>query len=493
MTAETENLGMSPFYLPSLLINLEAIEPFGAKMSKSNSPLSYVRQIAIGAASGLLLLVLIIGGFTLAAPSAEPTSSATNTPTDSPTVTPTASGRDCSVAELAADKRLLGLHAQVMNPATNEVLFDILGDTPAQTASVMKLLTAAAALQVLGPNFRVQTKVYADIDLPGQIVIIGAGDPTLSRVGVGKQSVYADAPKLSDLAVQINKWARATPINSIVLDSTYFPEPGWEPGVDDSERTIGYQSIVTALQVDGDRDNPTRGVSARSADPVDRVGVALKKAIGPLAEMATLTQAKAGTNLLQIGVVQSQPISKWISHMLQVSDNTEAEYLARLVSKQLGYDGSFSSIDVAIKSALTSAGLVTTGLNLKDGSGENEENQVPATFINALLKKILNGEGNFGIIKQALPVAGESGSLANRFKGDNIDAAGHILAKTGWTRHEYSLAGIIMAKDGTDLVFSIAAIDANIKDTAKEAIDNLATGIYRCGDKLSAETTPKIK
>ena len=93
-------------------------------MSKPNSPLNYLRQIAIGAASGLLLLVLIIGGFTLAAPSGNPTDTASSTPTDSPTVSPTADGRDCSVAELATDKRLLGLHAQVINPATNEVLFD---------------------------------------------------------------------------------------------------------------------------------------------------------------------------------------------------------------------------------------------------------------------------------------------------------------------------------------------------------------------------------
>jgi D-alanyl-D-alanine carboxypeptidase/D-alanyl-D-alanine-endopeptidase (penicillin-binding protein 4) len=177
--------------------------------------------------------------------------------------------------------------------------------------------------------------------------------------------------------------------------------------------------------------------------------------------------------------------------MLQVSDNTEAEYLARLVSKQLGYDGSYASVDAAIKAALTRAGLDTTGLLLKDGSGEDETNLVSATFINSLLKKILNNEGNFGIIKQSLPIAGESGSLANRFKDLNVDAAGHILAKTGWTRHEYSLAGIIMAKDGTDLVFSIATI-GDVNATAKEAIDNMATGIYRCGNKLSAETTPKI-
>lgn len=460
------------------------------KMPSPNSPLNYLRQIAIGVAAGLLLLVLIIGGLTLASPGPGASDTVSQTPTDSPTVSPSAEGRNCSVAELAADKRLLGLHAQVINPETNEVLFDILGDEPTQTASVMKLLTAAAALQVLGPNYRVSTKVFADLDNPGQIVIVGAGDPTLSRVGIGKESIYKGAPKLSDLAVQINAWARATPIKSIVLDSSYFSGPTWEADVPDSERTLGYMSHVTALQVDGDRDNPTRETSPRSNDPIGRTGLALKKAIGSLAADANITQAQAGTNLQQIAEVKSQPISKWINHMLEKSDNTEAEFLARLVSKQLGYDGSFSSIDAAIKAALTRAGLDTTALLLKDGSGESESNLVSATFINALLKKINNGDGNFIVIKQSLPISGETGSLASRFTGDNVDAAGHILAKTGWTLHEYSLAGIIMAKDGTDLVFSIAAV-GDVNDTAKEAIDNLATGIYRCGNKLSAETTPK--
>jgi D-alanyl-D-alanine carboxypeptidase/D-alanyl-D-alanine-endopeptidase (penicillin-binding protein 4) len=274
-----------------------------------------------------------------------------------------------------------------------------------------------------------------------------------------------------------------------VLDSSYFSGPTWDSEVDDTERSLGYQPLITALQVDGDRDNPTNSTSPRSMDPVDRVGVALKKAIGPLAINATFTQAPAGTNLLQIAEVKSQPISKWITHMLTVSDNTEAEFLARLVSKQLGMDGSLDSIDSALKTALASAGLVTDGLVLKDGSGENEGNKVSATFINSLLKKVLNRDGDFDVIYQGLPVAGESGSLASRFKGDNIDAAGHIFAKTGWTRHEYSLAGIIKAKDGTDLTFSIASI-GDLKDTTKQAIDNLATGIYRCGDKLSASTTP---
>lgn len=466
-------------------------------MSDSNSPIKHLKAIAIGAGSGLLILVLIIGGFSLSAPAKPSATTPKVTPTDTPATTPTEDARNCSVADLAADKLLQGLQAQVLNPATNEVLFDYLGESPVRTASVMKLLTAAAALQVLGPNFRVQTKVYADLDVPGQIVVIGAGDPTLSRVRVGVQSVYKDAPKIADLAVQINAWARATPITNIVLDSSYFAGPTWDEAVDDSERTLGYQSHVTALQVDGDRDNPTKETSPRSTDPVNRVGVALKKAIGPLAANATLTNGVAGSNLLEIADVRSQPISKWITHMLQVSDNTEAEFLARLVSKQLGFDGSLASVGDALKSALTSAGIAynteagsfPADLVLLDGSGENENNLVSPAYVNALLKKVLKREGNFGVIYQGLPISGETGSLANRFKGDNIDAAGHIFAKTGWTRTSYSLAGIIKARDGTDLIFSIFTV-GELPDTTKQAIDNLATGFYRCGDKLSSQTTP---
>ena len=69
--------------------------------------------------------------------------------------------------------------------------------------------------------------------------------------------------------------------------------------------------------------------------------------------------------------------------------------------------------DAAIKQGLIRAGLDPTGLLFKDGSGESENNLVPATFINALLKKILNEEGDLEVIKQALPIAAETGSLAN--------------------------------------------------------------------------------
>jgi D-alanyl-D-alanine carboxypeptidase/D-alanyl-D-alanine-endopeptidase (penicillin-binding protein 4) len=103
-----------------------------------------------------------------------------------------------------------------------------------------------------------------------------------------------------------------------------------------------------------------------------------------------------------------------------------------------------------------------------------------------LMKILADAKGDLSNVRNALPVSGETGSLAARFTGKNADAAGHILAKTGWINHGYTLGGIIKAKDGTQLLFAIYAL-GNVKDDAKVAIDNLATAIYRCGDTLSNE------
>ena len=63
---------------------------------------------------------------------------------------------------------------------------------------MLKILTAAAALAILGPDARLTTKVYKGAE-PGSIVLVGGGDPTLNA---GSKTVYDGAPTLADLAAQ---------------------------------------------------------------------------------------------------------------------------------------------------------------------------------------------------------------------------------------------------------------------------------------------------
>lgn len=198
---------------------------------KLSEKIPYLKEIGIGAGAGALVLTLIIGGFSLSGGGKLPTGNPTNSATATNSATSSASpsgNRTCSVATAATDPLLATLHAVVMNATTDEVLFDRMADVPAATASTMKTLTAAAAVLTLGPTYRVETRVYADPAEPGTIILVGGGDPTLSRTAPGVQSVYKDAPKLSNLAVQVNAWAKGTPITKIVLDSSKFTGPSWE-------------------------------------------------------------------------------------------------------------------------------------------------------------------------------------------------------------------------------------------------------------------------
>ncbi len=457
-------------------------------MSEGTKSFPYLKDVAKGAGVGVGILALIIGGFSIGGFGAGPSKSTSAQSSSSAIVTPSATptdARTCSVTADAADTRFGTLQASVIDAATGTVLFDRGGDTPAATASTMKLLTAGAALTVLGPNYRVDTNVYQDPANPGTIILVGGGDPTLSRTAPGVQSVYQDAPKLSTLAVAVNAKMAGTPITKIIVDSSKFAGPSWEPSWERTEQTQGYMSEVTALQVDGDRANPKNETSPRSTTPVLNAGKYFKQALGPIAASATILQGTNPLSAVQIAKVSSQPISAWIKHMLQVSDNTEAEALARLVSLDEGFDGSFTSLQPAIKQGLANTNLDTSNLVIKDGSGLSAMNAVPPSFLAKFSKLVLNGFGNYASIRDGLPVSGESGSLQARFGGALKDAVGQVHAKTGWIKHGYTLAGYITARDKSTLLFAIYALGPNVQDNAKDAIDKLATDFFRCGLQLS--------
>ena len=390
--------------------------------------------------------------------------------------------RTCSVAGPASDGRLMDFNGYVMNAATGEVLFSRNGDKPNRTGSVLKVLTASAALSALGPDYRLTTTVV-DGGTPGTVVLVGGGDPTLSA---GGPSVYAGAPQLSDLAAKTKdayeKAHPGVPITKLVLDASYWnPADKWDPIWKRTEQTIGYHSEVTALMVDGDRADPNRATSPRSTDPIGRAGAAFAAALGGVSDISTGTAPSANA----LASVQSQPVASLIPFMLLTSDNTLAEMLARVVSVKSGFGGSAASLQQAIPAALKGYGVPVDGLTIKDGSGLSEANAVPPSYVAQLMVKIKAGGQNLSVVYNALPVAGKSGSLASRFTGANAVARGNVIAKTGWIDTAYSLGGVINAADGTTLTFAFYAIGNGIKDNAKAAIDTLATSVYNCGDNLS--------
>jgi D-alanyl-D-alanine carboxypeptidase/D-alanyl-D-alanine-endopeptidase (penicillin-binding protein 4) len=470
----------------------EAASPRGIGALFAKHPTAWLTG-AIAVVFVLLGTGAVFAGVTVGSAAAVPDVTATpEPPRDVPAEQLAATRlRTCSVAPQAADPRLMTLRGSVVRVDTGEVLFDRGGDIPARTASVMKLLTAAAALSALGPDYRIRTSVYPGSQ-DGSIVLVGRGDATLSRLPAGQESVYKGAPKLSALAAQVLSNYDGAEITSIVLDSNYWsPADKWHPSWQRSEQTQGYMSEVTALQVDGDRATPTAQDSWRSTDPVTRAGQWFLDALraadteGKLADNVTLTTGTAVNTSTVLGEVSSQPISVIIPHMLLVSDNTMAEMLARITSKQSALNGSAASLQQAIPSALTTFGIPGGDLTIIDGSGLSHLNAVPPAIVAQLMIQVDAGATNLDVVRAGLPVAGQSGTLAGRFTGDNAVARGHVFAKTGWINTAYSLGGLIESADGTVFAFAFYAIGEGIQGDARAALDTLATGAYSCGDNLS--------
>ncbi|WP_241976461.1 MULTISPECIES: D-alanyl-D-alanine carboxypeptidase [unclassified Cryobacterium] len=395
--------------------------------------------------------------------------------------------RTCSVSALAADPRLAEFQAQVVNASTGEVLFDRGGDTSSRTASVLKVLTSAAALEVLGPDYRATTTVVTG-STPGSVVLVGGGDLTLTRLPTGTESVYPGAAHVDELARQtLAAWQanpENPPITSLVLDASFFGGPGWEPSWDELERNAGSMPDVTALQVDGDRDDPSRQSSSRSSDPVGRAGAAFAAALGGGVSVSVGT-APAGAE--QLAAARSQPVSVLIGQSLIVSDNTLAEMLARLVAVESGAGNTFGALQESVVTALDAYGIDTTGIIIRDGSGLSDDNAVPPSYLTRLFVKINARDGDLGVIFDGLPIAGgPTGSLSysDRFTGDNAVADGSVFAKTGWIDTGYTLSGIIRAADGTPLTFAVYAL-GDVSDNAKQALDTITAGFFRCGDNLS--------
>lgn len=471
---------------------------------------SFARRPVPWIAGGLAtVLVLGSGGAVAVAaatmPTPETTTAATATPstsssatptTTAPTPTPTPSGRTvpddaagpsalrtCTITSAASASGLGAFEGYVMNAKTGDVLFSRNGDKAAQTGSVMKTLTTATALAVLGGDHRIPTTVTRESG--GAIALVGHGDATLSAGGA---TVYPGAPTLAQLAQQVKAKLGSTPVTTIVADGTYWSAAdAWDPTWPVSERTIGYQPEVTALMVDGDRANPGAQTSPRSTDPIGRAGAMFKTALANAgvagAANAQVVQ-RATTSSDTIATVSSQPVSTLIGQMIPNSDNTLAEMLARISSKESGANGSAASLTSVYQAALGTYGVDPSGIVIKDGSGESAANAVSPNFVAHLMVQVAAGAKGLGTLANALPVSGQSGTLASRFTGANAVARGKVHAKTGWIDSANTLGGYIDAADGTRLTFAFYAIGSS-RAAALPALDAVTAATYSCGSRLT--------
>jgi D-alanyl-D-alanine carboxypeptidase/D-alanyl-D-alanine-endopeptidase (penicillin-binding protein 4) len=130
----------------------------------------------------------------------------------------------------------------IVDPDADRVLMSLNPDTPRSPASTIKTVTTFAALDMLGPVFTWQTRVWArgtlnDGVLDGDLILQGGGDPymTLERWWSFMQALRAAGLK----SIR----------GDVVIDNTAFSPPPEDPGAFDGRPNRSYNVLPDALMV----------------------------------------------------------------------------------------------------------------------------------------------------------------------------------------------------------------------------------------------------
>ena len=365
----------------------------------------------------------------------------------------------------------------VLDPASGDELLAVGADRPLIPASTLKLLTTTAALAVLGPQARIETRVLAD-DPTAKVVtltLVGGGDATLTRERTGPWA------SLADLASQV---ADAVPVGDVVVqyDASAFTGPVLGPGWPSTFPRAGIVAPVTALMVDEGRVSPR--AKARVANPAKQaagVFAALLRDRG-LNVKAVRAGAAAG-EASTVGTVSSPPIATLVQRTLTDSDNDLAEALGHLVGGKRLQQPSFAGGAKAVSEVVTELGLPVDGLHLVDGSGLSGQDRLTARTIAAALSRAAEGsDAGASIINPGLAVAGFTGTLADRFTKPSTSAAdGVVRGKTGTLTGVSALAGTVRTADGRVLAFAVLGNKVGSATKARNALDGFAAQLAECG------------
>lgn len=401
---------------------------------------------------------------------------------------PTTAGLAAALAGPLADRRL-GSHVTVAvrDVATGRLLYSHGASSPTTPASSMKLATATALLALRGPSFRITTRVVAGAQ-PGEVVLVGAGDPTLAA---GPRSTYPESGRLDVLADEVKRALGGVAPTRVIIDTTLFSGPATGPGWDQSDADSTYVHPIYALSTDGGRVHPSKtGNSERYPNSALAAGQIFAKLLGLPATAVAKGQAPrpasgaSGTAPgAELASVQSAPLVRILDTMLTKSDNVLAEFMARQVAIAVHRPASFAGAAAAVTAELAELGLPTAGTHIVDGSGISHQDRLTPALLTALLSYDAQPDhSRFHPIFSGLPIAGWSGTLAGRFNAPTTrPAAGVLRAKTGTLDGVSALAGTVVDASGRSLAFAVMADKVPIGLNAPLAEDAIGVALYRCG------------
>lgn len=407
-------------------------------------------------------------------------------------------------------------------------------------ASNMKLLTSAAAISVLGSDYRFTTSVLADTFMAngilyGNLYFKGGGNPDLKT------------SDLDTLVQQIRHSGIREIQGRIVADVSYFDDLFWGYGWNWDDEPYQYAAFVSPLTINDNCVRVTVSPGTASGDPVSVVTNPVTSFVQVMNNAVTTADSvrrplrvtrlfKERTNTLLVegelrlgarpvervlslwkpelyasrllhealersGMViwgdpmtgtapaqtrelalHSQRLDSMVVNLNKISDNLSAELtLKTLGAVRRGLPGSSENGISVLYEFLHSLGIDTTAIKAADGSGLSFYNLLTADMLVQLLEGMAGKPEQFPLFLASLPVAGIDGTLSNRMKG--TPAEGNLRAKTGTISGVSSLSGYVKTADGEALIFSMSMQDfilpSRLYQRAQDRIGSLLAGFSR--------------
>lgn len=173
-------------------------------------------------------------------------------------------------------------------------------------------------------------------------------------------------------------------------------------------------------------------------------------------ELATLAaeQLEGGDSEI-VATLEAAPLSESLRRISKDSENLHADLLLRRLGRLEG-TGSRRFGVAKLESFMTEAGIAKTSYALNGGSGMSIYNRItPRAMVQLLAFSAQQDWFERWLADQ--PIGGVDGTLERRFRGTGLE--GRIFAKTGTLNGANALSGVMIAKSGRRLLFSIFAND----------------------------------
>ncbi|MDR2155630.1 MAG: D-alanyl-D-alanine carboxypeptidase/D-alanyl-D-alanine-endopeptidase [Burkholderiaceae bacterium] len=404
-------------------------------------------------------------------------------------------------------------------------------DAPMNPASVMKLVTSYAGLELLGPGYFWKTHVLTqgkvqDGTLRGNLLIQGGGDPklVLERIqdllqaiqnhgvrhiegdilldnGIFNLPPHDPAAFDEDPLRPYNAGPDGLLLNFKALVLKFFPDPASGRVRVESEPPMAGVGIPSeALAAKGpcvdwrgrlaaNFSNPNRvtfagrypvscgeqSLSVAYADPsghAPRVIDAMWRAAGGrLTGGVKWHNGKITGQPLVTGY--SLPLVSIIDDINKFSNNVMAQQLFLTLSVGEQRRGSFAgSRQVLERWWRERIGSRAAAPEIENGSGLSRTERISAAALAALLLQAAAGP-HAGEFEQSLPIAGVDGAIRNlAVRSPNSEAIGNARLKTGTLRDVAAIAGYAWGRSGKKYVV-VGLINHSNASAAKPALDRL--------------------